>query len=100
MYTQSSLNGHTAVADPDGAFRIAVAADDPGLANWLDTSGQRRVQIRFRWYSSEAPSITSTVVRRDELDAILPADTARVDGAKRQAALANRAIGLQWRRRW
>jgi hypothetical protein len=100
MYSQSGLNGHSAVADPDGAFRIAVAAADPGLANWLDTSGLRRVQIRFRWYSSAAPSITSKVVRRDELDAILPADTARVDEAERQAALTRRAIGLQWRRRW
>ena len=100
MYSQSGLNGHSAVADPDGAFRIAVAAADPGLANWLDTSGLRRVQIRFRWYSSAAPSITSKVVRHDELDSVLPPDTARVDEAERQAALANRAIGLQWRRRW
>ena len=99
-YTQASLNGHYAVADPDGVYRIVVGADDPGLANWLDTGGQHRVQIRFRWYSADAPKISMSVVSRAELDTRLPADTARVDEAERQTALTERAIGLQWRRRW
>jgi hypothetical protein len=100
MYTQASLNGHSAVADPDGVYRIVVAAHDPGLANWLDTGGLHRVQIRFRWYGADAPKFSTSVVSRAELDRQLPADTARVDGTERQAALTQRAIGLQWRRRW
>jgi hypothetical protein len=99
MYTQASLNGHSAVADPDGLFRIVVCAGDPGVANWLDTSGQQRVQIRFRWYSSGTPRISTSVVGRAELGTVLP-DTARIGAAERQAVLTNRAIGLQWRRRW
>ena len=71
MYTQASLNGHSAVADPDGVFRIVVCADDPGLANWLDTGGQQRVQIRFRWYGSDAPAISSSVVSRGDLHTAL-----------------------------
>ena len=41
---QSSLNGHQAVVDPDGKVRFVLAAQDPGVANWLDTAGlqQRR----------------------------------------------------------
>ncbi len=35
---QSSLNGHQAVLDDDGAFRAVVAGRDPGVANWLDTA--------------------------------------------------------------
>jgi len=99
MYTQASLNGHSAVADPDGVVRIVVCAGDPGLANWLDTGGQQRVQIRFRWYASDAPTISSRVVSREDLDTALPG-TARISAAERQTALAKRAIGLQWRRRW
>ena len=89
MYTQASLNGHSAVADPDGVFRIVVCADDPGLANWLDTGGQQRVQIRFRWYGSDAPAISSSVVSRGDLDTALP-DTARISAAERQTALVKR----------
>ena len=100
MNTQASLNGHSAVADPDGVYRIVVGAVDPGLANWLDTGGQQRVQIRFRWYSADAPEISTSVVSRAELDTWLPADTARVNETERRAALTERAIGLQWRRRW
>jgi len=100
MYTQASLNGHMAVADPDGVYRIVVGAGDPGNANWLDTGGQRRVQIRFRWYSSQAPSISTRVVRRDKLVEALPEDTARVSAHERRRALTRRAVGLQWRRRW
>ena len=100
MYTQASLNGHSAVADPDGVYRIVVGAHDPGLANWLDTGGLHRVQIRFRWYGADAPKFSTSVVSRAELGARLPPDTARVDETVRQAALAQRAIGLQWRRRW
>ena len=99
MYAQTSINGHTAVADPDGVVRIVVSARDTGAANWLDTLGLERVQIRFRWFASSAPAITSTVVRLDELDEVLPAYTARVTADERQEALRKRVIGQQWRRR-
>ena len=99
MYAQTSINGHTAVVDPDGVVRIVVSARDTGAANWLDTLGLERVQIRFRWFASSAPSITSRVVRLEELDAALPAYTARVTADERQEALRKRVIGQQWRRR-
>ena len=99
MYAQTSINGHTAIADPDGLVRIVVSARDTGAANWLDTLGLERVQIRFRWFASSAPSITSRVVRLEELDAALPAYTARVTADERQEALRKRVIGQQWRRR-
>lgn len=99
MYAQTSINGHTAVADPDGVVRIVVSARDTGAANWLDTLGLERVQIRFRWFASSAPEITSKVVRLDQLDQALPANTARVTAHQRQDALRKRVIGQQWRRR-
>ena len=39
--TSRRLNGHQAVLD-DGVFRAVVAHRDPGVANWLDTAGNRR----------------------------------------------------------
>lgn len=99
MYAQTSINGHTAVADPDGVVRIVVSARDIGAANWLDTLGLERVQIRFRWFASSAPAITPKVVRLDQLDQALPANTARVTADQRQDALRKRVIGQQWRRR-
>ena len=99
MYAQTSVNGHTAVADPDGVVRIVASARDTGAANWLDTLGLERVQIRFRWFASSAPAITPKVVRLDQLAQALPSDTARVTADQRQEALRKRAIGQQWRRR-
>ena len=99
MYAQTSLNGHTAVADPDGIVRIVVSAKDTGAANWLDTLGHERAQIRFRWFASSAPAFTPKVVRLDRLDQALPTDTARGTAEQRQEALRKRVIGLQWRRR-
>ena len=99
MYAQTSINGHTAVADPDGVVRIVVSARDTGAANWLDTLRLERVQIRFRWLASSAPTITSRVVRLEELDEVLPAYTARVTADERQESLRKRVIGQQWRRR-
>lgn len=99
MYAQTSINGHTAVADPDGIVRIVVSAQDTGAANWLDTLGLDRVQIRFRWFASSAPAISPLVVSLDQLERALPADTARVTAEQRQEALRKRVIGQQWRRR-
>lgn len=99
MYAQTSINGHTAVADPDGLVRIVVCANDTGAANWLDTQGHDRVQIRFRWFASSAPAIFPKVVQLAKLDQELPADTRRVTADERQEALRKRVIGQQWRRR-
>ncbi len=46
---QSSLNGHQAVLSEDGAFRAVISHHDPGIANWLDTTGSSQGCITFRW---------------------------------------------------
>lgn len=94
---QSSLNGHQAVLD-DGVFRAVVTHRDPGVANWLDTAGNRRGPAIVRWVKAEAsPVPTTTVVRFDELDRVLPASTPRVTPEQRQATLANRSAGVRKR---
>ena len=94
---QSSLNGHQAVLD-DGVFRAVVAHQDPGVANWLDTAGNRRGPAIVRWVRAEsAPVPTTTVVPFDALDRALPPSTPRVTPEQRRDALSARRAGIQKR---
>jgi len=53
---QSSLNGHQAIVDPDGAIRFVVAHSDPGIANWLDAMGIEFGGIDLRYITSPKPN--------------------------------------------
>jgi hypothetical protein len=57
-FHQINLNKHTAEYLPAGGLRVVVAAEDPGLPNWLDTAGHRRGTLMWRWnYPRSAPEI-------------------------------------------
>ncbi|MFQ5515132.1 MAG: DUF1214 domain-containing protein [Myxococcota bacterium] len=95
---QTSLNGHQAVLDPDGVFRAVVAHRDPGVANWLDTTGQSCGPMIFRWLrADEAPVPRTRLLSLSELDAALPASTARVDSRTRSRQLAVRRAHVRRR---
>jgi hypothetical protein len=49
VHHQSTLNCHTAVLEPDGSARFVIARRDPGVANWLDTTGHERGTVGVRW---------------------------------------------------
>jgi hypothetical protein len=56
-YEQVTINGGQAVAEPDGSYRLVVAARDPGVPNWLSTAGHRSGVLWFRWFlPEEAPA--------------------------------------------
>ena len=94
---QSSLNGHQAVLD-NGVFRAVVSHRDPGIANWLDTGGNRRGAAIVRWVrADDAPVPTTRVVPFDQLDSVLPASTPRVTPAERRAVMAARRAGVRKR---
>jgi hypothetical protein len=94
---QSSLNGHQAVLD-HGVFRGVVAHRDPGVANWLDTGGNRRGPGMVRWVRADDALVPSTrVVKFDQLDTALAPSTPRVTPAERQAALSARRAGIRRR---
>lgn len=101
MNRQSSLNGGQARIDSDGCFRAVIALEDPGIANWLDPGGWSEGAIMLRWTeASSGPAPRLTEVSLDGLDAYLPADTPRVDAARREQELRARRRGVQLRRRW
>lgn len=88
---QSSLNGRQVAADPDGRARIVVSADDPGVANWLDTTGLARGVVLLRWYHADRHPIPEAKrVRTSKLAEALPPETVRVDRDERRKRLAAR----------
>jgi hypothetical protein len=44
-----SLNGFEAALEPDGSFRVFIAARDPGHPNWIQTAGHREGVVFCRW---------------------------------------------------
>jgi hypothetical protein len=65
-YRPVALNGHRARRRADGSVRIAIAAEDPGLAdvNWLDTEGHGEGTMCLRWLLAETtPVPTPRLVR-------------------------------------
>jgi hypothetical protein len=98
---QSSLNGGQAMLDGDGRFRAVIAADDPGVPNWLDAGGWQDGAIMLRWTeASDAPAPTLRLIRREDLRAALPPETPTIAPHQRQEALRRRRRGVQLRRRW
>lgn len=99
--TQSSLNGHQASVDADGIFRAIVSARDPGISNWLDTSGRSLGCIQGRWKDcSSNPVPDIKLIKFADIDAHLLADTRRVTPQERDAILRGRRRGAQIRRKW
>jgi len=87
----SSLNGDQSVASSDGRYRIVVAHEDPGVANWLDTVGHPEGVILFRFQqSNNCPQPSAVVVAFGDVRDALPADTAVVTIAERAASIAHR----------
>jgi hypothetical protein len=94
-----SLNGDQAVASSDGRYRIVIAAEDPGVPNWLDTGGHSEGAILFRYQrASNNPTPTARVVSLSELRDALPADTPSVSPEQRAEEIAVRRAHAA--RRW
>lgn len=53
-YHTVHINAHTAQYREDGSVRIIVAHQDPGLPNWLSTTGHVMGTMSFRWIRAES----------------------------------------------
>jgi len=101
VHAQTSLNRNQATIDDDGVLRVVIAADDPGIRNWMDTTGYRRGVVQCRWMGSELPPAVS--VRTVPLVSVsehLPPQTAQVTAEARARALYERSTGAQLRSLW
>ncbi|NNL64806.1 MAG: DUF1214 domain-containing protein [Myxococcales bacterium] len=102
---QSSLNGFQSQPDADGVVRYVVAHRDPGVPNWLDTTGQREGFQTLRWSYSETPPedrwprVRARKVGLAEVRSQLPAGTRRVEPEERARQIRVRQAHVRRRYR-
>lgn len=102
-HRQSSLTAAQSQADPDGKFRYVISTRDPGIANWLDTTGHRTGVMMMRWQhisrelsAGDGPSVE--LVSFDDLPRHLPHfDYNRVTPEQYAARIADRQVGIAQR---
>jgi hypothetical protein len=90
-----SLNKAQSLANEDGTYTYVIAAQDPGVHNWIDTDGLPEGILTLRM--AEFPeggarpdlSARGRVVKLDRLDTELP-DAPRVSADQRATQLAER----------
>jgi hypothetical protein len=98
-----SLNGRQSDVDPDGVIRLVVAHRDPGVPNWLDTSGHREGFLAPRWAYSETPppdqwpSITAKKVPFDDIRKHLHEGTRTISPEERRDQIRLRQEHVQKR---
>ena len=94
-YSQTNLNMTQLAVDEDGAVRVVVSRKDPGIQNWLDTTGYKDGTVVFRNYRTELePVPTTTRVKFADLSTVLPKATARVTPEQRAKSIAHRGEGM------
>jgi hypothetical protein len=99
---QTSLSGGQARLGADDRYHYVIAARDPGVPNWLDTTGlpEGLFFIRFQGLEGEIPAAENPralLVKTSEVRHHLPSDTPIIDGNARRAQLAARQIQVQRR---
>jgi hypothetical protein len=96
----SSRNHRQTRVSEDGRVRWVLAAEDPGVANWLDTGGRRIGLCIVRWFwpaSDQAMDPRAQVAKVADVRAHLPGDEPTVRSDERAAELARRQAHLRWR---
>jgi hypothetical protein len=99
---QTTLNNTTAFADPDGYTYYVVSATNPGVANWLDSSGVSRGEIFARFENlpdGTDPTglpVTTEVVPLADVAGYLPADTPTLSPAAYAADMSQRVLSYDY----
>ena len=96
----TSRNHLQTEASTDGVYRFVLAASDPGVPNWLDTTGRRNGLCTIRWFwptGDGRPEMSARVVPLSHVRNSLPADTPSVSPEARAAELAQRQAHLRAR---
>jgi hypothetical protein len=94
-HRQTSVSMRHAKVDADGGFRAVVAHRDPGVANWIDTTGRNQGTVVFRNYRATGSPVPATrKAKFSEILDLLPKGTARISPDERKAALQRRREGF------
>ncbi|KAB8276390.1 hypothetical protein BDV30DRAFT_235841 [Aspergillus minisclerotigenes] len=99
-----SLNSKQAVANTNGTYTFVVSLDDPGVYNWVNTTGLHEGTIMARWQglntsssSADSLAIDVQVVAVSDLASVLPEETRYVTAEERAAQLDQRATAYSRR---
>lgn len=98
-----SLNKAQSVPNRDGSYSYVLSAVDPGVHNWVDTSGTHEGILTLRW--AEFPNgrpgpglfADSQLLRLDRLREQLPPETRFVTAQERAQQQQQRAASYRWR---
>jgi hypothetical protein len=96
---QTSLTRAQSHVDADGLLRYVVTERDPGLANWLETTGHDKGVMMLRWQRT-ARDLTATdgpqveVVQADSLATRPDLDAQRITPEQYAARVADRQVGI------
>jgi hypothetical protein len=91
----TSLNDAQIRVDDDGKVRVVLAEGDPGIQNWLDTTGLARGVATYRYVRPKSsPTPTSAVVGIADLRDHLPTSTPKWSDAERRAQIDARRRGV------
>ena len=101
---QSSLNALQAHRDADNVLRYVISHRDPGVANWVDTTGHPEGYMAVRWAYSVKPKenlpwATAKKVKLAEVLQHLPAETRLITQEQRRTEIAIRQEHVQRRYR-
>ncbi|MEH6582912.1 MAG: DUF1214 domain-containing protein [Halioglobus sp.] len=67
-YYQIHLNQHTAHYNVDGSVRVVISKNDPGVPNWLNTTGHKNGTMCVRWLGAkEHPTPIARLVKLSEI---------------------------------
>jgi hypothetical protein len=99
VYRTSSLNNYQTQANPDGSITFVFARKDPGVHNWIDSSGIPFGYVAIRWQTLTHPVAgtlkngvqTVQTVKLAELRSSLPPTTKWVTEEERAEQRATRA---------
>lgn len=97
----SGTNMHHAVLEDDGELVVVIAHKDPGVPNWLDTSGFTEGMMGRRWmFTKTSPEVKFSLVSHDDLFGHLPKNVKRIDAEGRHKQLETRRRGIYNRFNW
>ena len=99
LYRPVSYTPARTKVDSDGRIRLVLAHDDPGYHNWMDTQGFEVGNLTYRnLMSTNETALATRLVKRADLAAALPRDSARVSPEERTAQMWERFHGIQRQR--
>lgn len=97
----TSRNGTQIHIDPDGRYRVVIAHQDPGVPNWIDTTGLGQAMIAYRYVrTANRPVPEGRVVEVADLAAALPPGTPQItpEMRRQEISVRQRHVARRFRR--